>query len=247
MILVTGPTGSGKTTTLYAALKYVGSREKNVVTIEDPVEYSIELARQAQVNVRAGLTFPVGLRAILRQDPDIILVGEIRDLETATTAVQAALTGHQVFSTLHTNSALGAVTRLVDMGVHSYLVASSVVGVLAQRLVRLLCPTCRVRQPISMDIARELGILDDPQKFTIYAARGCPECDRTGYRGRTVIAEVIPIDSELRQLITQEANEERLREAATQGGARFMRDDGVAKILSGVTTVEEVLRAVRIS
>ncbi len=245
MILVTGPTGSGKTTTLYAALRQIGSREKNILTIEDPVEYSIDLARQGQVNKKAGLTFASGLRAILRQDPDIILVGEIRDLETATTAIQAALTGHLVFSTLHTNSALGAVTRLVDMGVQPYLVASSTVCVLAQRLARILCDHCKTPGTISIDIARELSLLDDIESHVIQNARGCPKCNQTGYLGRTAIAEIVPIDPEIKALVNAHATEEELRRAAAQAGVKFLRQDGIEKVLRGVTTVAELFRVVR--
>ncbi len=244
IILVTGPTGSGKTTTLYACLTEINSVDKNILTVEDPVEYEIGGIGQMQVNPKIDFTFASGLRSILRQDPDVIMVGEIRDLETVTIAIQASLTGHLVFSTLHTNDAPGAVTRLLDMGVEPFLISSSVIAIMAQRLVRTLCSSCRVPHPISEGECRELGI--DPgfatQQTTIYRASdaGCEECQFTGYKGRTGIHELLVINDTIRNAIMDRANASEIRARATK--MQSLRSDGAEKVLSGVTSAEEVLR-----
>ncbi|WP_258359262.1 GspE/PulE family protein [Moorella sulfitireducens] len=239
MLLITGPTGSGKTTTLYATLNILSSPEKNIITIEDPVEYLLPGINQVRVNPKAGLTFASGLRSILRQDPDIIMVGEIRDRETADIAVRAATTGHLVFSTLHTNDAAGAVTRLLDMGVESYLVNSSLIGVVAQRLVRRLCPHCReIYRP-------EQGSLEKtwlPAVEELWRGRGCQRCNFTGYAGRTAIQEVLVMNEELRGLVTAKAPAMALKEAAIAAGMVPLMQDGLEKVRQGITTVNEVLR-----
>ncbi len=243
IFLVTGPTGSGKTTTLYAALTRLNSQEKNIITVEDPIEYQLAGVGQIQVNPKIDLTFAAGLRSILRQDPDIIMVGEIRDGETAEIAVQAALTGHMVFSTLHTNDAAGALTRLVDMGVEPFLASSSIVGILAQRLVRRLCPHCRqpfVPQPrLLKDLGPEGGLPPDP---TFYRAVGCEHCLQIGYHGRTGIYELLVMDDTLRDLLMQGKDASSIRAAAIRKGMRSLRRDGLAKALRGETSIEEVLR-----
>lgn len=240
IFLVTGPTGSGKTTTLYASLAELESGAINVLTVEDPIEYHLPGIGQTQVNTKADMTFARGLRAILRQDPDVVMVGEIRDLETAEVAVQASLTGHLVMSTLHTNTAVGAVTRMVDMGVEPFLLATSMVGVLAQRLVRVLCPDCRIAAKAD---AVECRFLDfDPARAPrLYRPAGCDQCGHSGYRGRTGIYELIVIDDELRQMIHDRAAEQALT-AYVRKHSPSIRDDGRAKVLAGVTTVAEVLR-----
>ena len=239
IFLVTGPTGSGKTTTLYAALGEMNSDSTNVLTIENPIEYSISGIGQTQVNEKAGMTFARGLRAILRQDPDVVMVGEIRDLETAQTAVQASLTGHLVMSTVHTNTAVGAVTRLVDMGVAPFLIASSVVGVLAQRLVRVLCPACKVAvEPDSLE-RRFLG--EDVGSATIFRTRGCDQCGHSGFKGRTGIYELLTIDDGFRALIHDQASEQELTRYARENSPSIS-DDGRSKVLAGITTVNEVMR-----
>jgi len=243
IILVTGPTGSGKTTTLYAGLTTLNDRSRNILTVEDPIEYYLEGIGQTQVNQRVDMTFARGLRAILRQDPDVVMVGEIRDQETADIAVQASLTGHLVLSTLHTNSAVGAVTRLVDMGVEPFLLSSSLLGVLAQRLVRVLCPHCKEACPADEAECGLLGI--DPQTRPIlHRAKGCPECHQLGYRGRTGIYELVIFDDRIRTLVHNGAGEQELiRHARSLGPS--IRDDGRRKVLEGVTTLEEVLRVTR--
>jgi general secretion pathway protein E len=242
-MLVTGPTGSGKTTTLYAALSRLNDHSRNILTVEDPIEYYIDGLGQTQVNQRVDLGFARGLRAILRQDPDVVMVGEIRDLETAEVAIRASLTGHMVFSTLHTNTAVGAITRLLDMGVERYLLASSLAGLLAQRLVRLLCTACRV--PRSLDDA-ERDRLGAPAGTdgVVYAPGGCEECGGTGYRGRTGIFELVVVDAELRRLIHDGAAEHDL-EARSRGAGPSMLDDGRRRVLAGDTSVEELLRVTR--
>ncbi|WP_252274059.1 type II secretion system ATPase GspE [Pseudomonas subflava] len=243
IILVTGPTGSGKTTTLYAGLVTLNDRSRNILTVEDPIEYYLEGIGQTQVNPRVDMTFARGLRAILRQDPDVVMVGEIRDQETADIAVQASLTGHLVLSTLHTNSAVGAVTRLVDMGVEPFLLSSSLLGVLAQRLVRVLCVHCREARPADEAECGLLGL--DPQtQPLIHHAKGCPECHQQGYRGRTGIYELVIFDDKMRTLVHNGVGEqELLRHARSLGPS--IRDDGRRKVLEGVTTLEEVLRVTR--
>ncbi|WP_338109499.1 type II secretion system ATPase GspE [Pseudomaricurvus alkylphenolicus] len=240
ILLVTGPTGSGKTTTLYAGLAGINQQDKNILTVEDPIEYNLEGIGQTQVNTKAEMTFARGLRAMLRQDPDVVMVGEIRDLETVEIAIQASLTGHLVLSTLHTNTAVGAVTRLVDMGVEPFLLSSSLIGVLAQRLVRLLCPDCKIPYPAD-DAECELLQVDTDQPPTLYHAGGCEHCNRSGYRGRTGIYELIHVDEGMRSLIHNRASEADLLHYARRQGPSI-RDDGRARILAGDTTVEEVLR-----
>ncbi len=243
IVLVTGPTGAGKSTTLYAMLLHVKNPRKNIITIEDPVEYQIKGVSQIQVNPKVGLTFASGLRAILRQDPDIIMVGEIRDPETAEVAVQAALTGHLVLSTLHTNDAPSAVTRLKDMGIEPFLIASSLEGVIAQRLVRRICENCKEPYRPSEEEVRELGL---PRgNYTFYRGRGCEECLGTGYRGRIGIFEVLELDEELKKLINETQEAGRIREAARKKGFKSMLEDGIEKILKGITTSSEVLSVVR--
>ncbi len=241
IILVTGPTGSGKTTTLYSSLSVINSPEKNIITIEDPIEYRMEFVRQMQINSKAGLTFANGLRSILRQDPDIIMVGEVRDLDTAEIAIQAALTGHLVFSTLHTNDAPGAVTRLVDMGVEPFLVASSVTGILAQRLVRTICKDCKETYTSSDKVLQELG-LTDAKGIKFYRGKGCDECMNTGYKGRLGIFELVLPNDEIRALAVAKASSNEIRKAAIKNGMKTMQEDGIEKVKAGITTLEEVLR-----
>ena len=240
IILVTGPTGSGKTSTLYTALNEINDAVRKIITIEDPVEYQLKGVNQIQVSEKAGLTFARGLRSILRHDPDVILIGEIRDQETAQIAVQASLTGHLVFSTLHTNDAPGAVTRLVDMGVEPYLVASSLESVLAQRLVRVLCKHCK-REDHSPTAAAFKGQIGIPANVTIYCSVGCRECRNTGFFGRHAIFEWMDADNEIRQLILKSASTDLVRDAARRGGMRTLAEDGWRLVRLGITTVEEVL------
>ncbi len=240
IMLVTGPTGSGKTTTLYASLAELSTRTINILTVEDPIEYNLAGVGQTQVNTKADMTFARGLRAILRQDPDVVMVGEIRDLETARIAVQASLTGHLVLSTLHTNTAVGAVTRLMDMGIEPFLLSSSLVGCLAQRLVRVLCSECRVRRPATPS---ELEFLEMGSAL-VFEASGCEACGQTGYRGRTGIYELIDVDDGLKQLIHDRSSEQALTHYIRRS-APGIRQDGKAKVLAGVTSVQEVLRVTR--
>ncbi|MFY9269833.1 MAG: type II secretion system ATPase GspE [Candidatus Manganitrophaceae bacterium] len=245
LVLVTGPTGSGKTTTLYSALKQLSSPEKNIVTIEDPVEYQIKLINQVPVNVKVGVTFATGLRSILRQDPDIVMVGEIRDRETATIAVQAALTGHLVLSTLHTNDAAGAVARLIDMGVEPFLIASSLVGIVAQRLIRKVCSRCA--KPYSMP-AEQLealgltGLMKERGEIKLVRGEGCSECRGSGYSGRVGIYELLSVDDSIRRLIVARAPSGEIRRRMVEQGQGTLRMEGFLKSLQGVTAVEEVLR-----
>jgi len=245
MLLVTGPTGSGKTTTLYAALDKINSPDKKIITIEDPVEYQLRGVNQIHVKPKIGLTFAAGLRHIVRQDPDIIMVGEIRDLETADIAIHAALTGHLVFSTLHTNDAPGAVTRLLDMGVEPYLIASVLEGILAQRLVRLICPACRVPHEPELKELRAMGVEGVPPGAALSRGKGCADCRGTGYRGRKGIYELAPLTEELRSLTIRKAPGHEIRQQAIAVGMRSLREDGWAKCCQGLTTVEEVLRVTR--
>jgi general secretion pathway protein E len=243
IFLVTGPTGCGKTTTLYSCLSAINSRELNIITVEDPVEIQLAGIGQIQVNPKVDLTFANGLRSILRQDPDVIMVGEIRDLETAEIAIQASLTGHLVFSTLHTNDAISAVTRLVDQGVEPFLVSSALVAVMAQRLVRVVCKECRETHKPSPQELKEIGI--DPlvaAKSRFYRAKGCASCTNTGYLGRAGIYEILPIDDVLRNLILKASDATTLKKAAMSRGMKTLREDGALKVLQGVTTIEEVLR-----
>ena len=238
IVLVTGPTGSGKSTTLYSLLEILNDPSKNIITLEDPVEFTIAGLTQIQINERIGLTFGSALRSILRQDPDIIMVGEIRDTETAHLAVRVALTGHLVLSTLHTNDAPTAINRLVDMGVPRFLLASSLRAVLAQRLVRSLCPHCRERLFVNAAMEAETGI---PEGTAVYGPKGCPECRFTGYKGRTVIAEVMMIDNTLRAMINDGASEQELRDYARRFGMITLREDARRKVEEGVTSIDEML------
>jgi general secretion pathway protein E len=244
MILVTGPTGSGKTTTLYAALERINSPEKKIITIEDPVEYRLSGVTQMQVKPGIGLTFARGLRHIVRQDPDVVLVGEIRDRETAEIAIHAALTGHLVFSTLHTNDAAGAVTRLLEMGIEDFLLASAILAILAQRLVRLICPECRrALPPGAAEVEwRRIQHGEGPEPEQLFTGRGCPACAQTGYQGRTGIYELLAVDDGIRPLILQRADASALRRQAVAQGMRTLAADGWDKVAQGRTTVEEVLR-----
>ncbi len=249
IILVTGPTGSGKTTTLYACLSQINSPDKNILTVEDPIEYELPGIGQMQVDTKIGRTFAQGLRSFLRQDPDVIMVGEIRDRETAEIAIQASLTGHLVLSTIHTNDAASAVTRLVDMGVEPFLVASSLIGLLAQRLVRVVCPHCKRPHEPDEEELRELGFsgqrLEEAKERTIYEPVGCPECNATGYRGRTGIYELIPVTDRVRQGILRNTDSGALKRIAIEEGMVPLKTDGAEKVLEGITTVEEVLRVTR--
>jgi general secretion pathway protein E len=241
IILVTGPTGSGKTTTLYAALSQINAPDKNIITVEDPVEYQLLGIGQMQVNPKINLTFAAGLRSILRQDPDVIMIGEIRDRETAEIAIHASLTGHLVFSTLHTNDAASAATRLIDMGIEPFLVASSVMAVLAQRLLRQICPDCKKPYRPTVDELIRLG-LDGKGPFTFYRGAGCPNCSQTGYRGRTGIYELLVLDDEVRRLIGAKADSSAIKQAAIAKGMITLKQEGAMKVAQGVTTTEEVMR-----
>ena len=247
IILVTGPTGSGKSTTLYSVLAKLNSGEKNILTVEDPVEYELDGITQCMVNNRAGMTFAAGLRSMLRQDPNIIMVGEMRDQETAMIAIEAALTGHLVISTLHTNDAPGAVARLLDMGVESFMIASSVAGVMAQRLLRTICAKCKEQYTPPKDAIKRLGMnLDilDKGEITFFRGRGCEVCKGSGYKGRIGIYELMPITDKVRELILARASSYAIREAAIEAGMRTLKDDAMEKILLGMTTLEESLRVI---
>ncbi len=245
ILLVTGPTGSGKTTTLYAALSRLPRDTTNMMTVEDPIEYGLDGVAQTQVNARIDLTFARALRSILRQDPDVIMIGEIRDLETAQIAVQASLTGHLVLATLHTNDATSAVTRLADMGVEPYLLATSLLGVLAQRLVRTLCPHCRMQSAASDGERRLLEELGLPAAQPVWNAPGCAQCNRSGFSGRTGVYELLRIDEMLRRLIHDGAGELALRDAALRTGMRRLREDGARWIADGSTSLAELTRVTR--
>ncbi len=244
MVLLTGPTGSGKTTTLYAAINFIKTPEKNIITLEDPVEYKLEGVEQVQINPKIGLTFARGLRTILRQDPDIILVGEIRDLETAEMAVRSALTGHLVLSTLHANDAVSTVIRLVNMGIEPFLVCASLNLVVAQRLVRKICPKCKEAFAPQTEILKSLGIDYSEKEATLFRGRGCPHCRYTGYFGRTAIYEFLEITPEIKDLILKQASLEEMRNVAQRAGMCSLRENGIKKVLRGVTTIEEVMRVV---
>ena len=246
IILVTGPTGSGKSTTLYAALQRVNSPDKNIITVEDPIEYLIPGIGQIQVRPKIGLTFAAGLRSILRQDPDIILVGEIRDTETAEMAVQASLTGHLVFATLHTNDSAGAVTRLINMGIEPFLVTSSTIAIQAQRLVRRICPACKEAYDPDAESLKDLGInLDDPRLKMLYHGTGCDKCSQRGYYGRSGIFELLVMSSRIQELVLQGADSNVVKREARREGMRTLREDGAEKMLRGETTAEEILRVTR--
>jgi type II secretion system protein E len=242
IILVTGPTGSGKTTTLYSSLSTINSMDKNIITIEDPVEYELPLIRQTQVNLKAGISFATGLRSILRQDPNIIMVGEIRDKETADIAIQASLTGHLVFSTLHTNDAPSAVTRLIEMGIEPFLVSSSLIAILAQRLVRKICPACKEKYTPSTDVIKNLSAQKDSKEMQFYKGKGCDDCKNTGYQGRVAIYELLVMTEEIRKLVVKKSSADEIKKKAIEEGMRALREDGLDKIRQGITTVEEVLR-----
>jgi general secretion pathway protein E len=243
MILVTGPTGSGKTSTLYATLSMINSSENKIITLEDPVEYQLKGINQIQVTPKIGLTFANGLRSIVRQDPDVILVGEIRDRETAETAVQSALTGHLLFSTLHTNDSAGALTRLLDMKVESFLLSSTLLGVLAQRLVRVICPHCKTRIDPDPETVATMGIQESKYMDTdYYQGVGCEICRGTGFLGRRAIFEYLPMDNAIRNAINAHAGTEQIRKTAIAGGMVTLRQDGWQKVREGITTVSEVLR-----
>mgnify|MGYP006091775803 CR=1 FL=1 len=238
--LVTGPTGSGKTTTLYGALQTINTQERKIITVEDPVEYQLKGVNQIHVKSSIGLTFAHGLRSIVRQDPDVIMIGEIRDAETAGIAIQAALTGHMVFSTVHTNDAAGAITRLVDMGVENFLISSALIGVLAQRLVRVICEHCKEKVQINPSFIKEMGDYAD-QGYT-FLGKGCDRCSNTGYKGRKGLYELMTIDNDIRKLIVENASAHLIRDSARSKGMNTLREDGWEKVLAGVTTPEEVLR-----
>lgn len=243
IILVTGPTGSGKTTTLYAALNAINSTDVNIITVEDPIEYRINGIGQVQVNPKINLTFASGLRSIVRQDPDVILVGEIRDSETAEIAIQSALTGHLVFSTLHTNDSAGAITRLRDMGIEAFLIASSVNAILAQRLVRIICTECRESYEPAPEMLKRVGLTpDDCVDGKVFRGRGCPHCHHTGFKGRMAIFEMLIMDQEMKNLVLHTADANQLRAKAISNGMITLRQDGGQKIIEGMTTIEEVFR-----
>ncbi len=240
LILVTGPTGSGKTTTLYSSMNEIKSTEKNIVTLEDPVEYRLPFIQQSQINTQIGFDFAKGLRSILRQDPDIIMVGEIRDQETAEIAIHAALTGHLVFSTLHTNDAAGAVVRMINMGVEPFLISSALLGVMAQRLVRTICPHCQTESVIDKKVLKKLS--PDVEITHYVHGKGCSKCLDSGYRGRKGIYELMVIDEEMRKIILEQQSASALRDRARETGMQTLREMGVEKVKEGLTTPEEVLR-----
>jgi general secretion pathway protein E len=244
VLYVTGPTGHGKTTTLFACLDRINSPDKMIITVEDPVEYEIPGISQIQVNHKIDLTFAVALRSILRQNPDVVMVGETRDRETAEMAINASLTGHFVLSTLHTNDASSAPTRLIDMGVQPFLISSSLVGVLAQRLIRTLCSACKIRTHLSDFEKVMLDVNEVPDSATIFRPAGCGRCSQTGYSGRTVVSELLLINDEIRALIIQKADAATIKKAAIRAGMRTLRGDAMDKIYEGITSVEEIMRAV---
>jgi type IV pilus assembly protein PilB len=244
-ILVTGPTGSGKSTTLYATLNVLNSPEKNIITVEDPVEYRLGGVNQIQINPKAGLTFATGLRSILRADPDIVMVGEIRDRETAQIAVESALTGHLVLSTLHTNDAPGALTRLIEMGIESFLIASSVDCVLAQRLVRVLCPKCKEAYRPSPEMLKEMGFsAEEDEPVTFFRAKGCSKCNQTGYKGRLGVYEVLRMSESIERMTVERSSADEISRQAIAEGMRTLRQDGLNKVKDGKTSVEEIMRVI---
>jgi len=243
IIFVTGPTGSGKTTTLYAALNRINDKEKKILTIEDPIEYQLKGVAQIQVQPKINLTFANALRSMLRHDPDVMMVGEVRDYETAEIAIRVALTGHLVFSTLHTNDAAGAVTRLIDMGVEPFLVASSVECFIAQRLVRVICDNCKTEMKANREIIKELGVSNiEPKKIKMFEGKGCEDCRFTGYKGRTAIYEILVVSEPIRELILKKSSSDQIKRKALSLGMRTLRQDGWEKIRSGITTPSEVIR-----
>lgn len=241
IILVTGPTGSGKTTTLYSALSRINSPDKNILTIEDPIEYQLQGIGQIQVNSKIDLTFANGLRSILRQDPDVIMIGEIRDGETANIAIHASLTGHLVFSTLHTNDSAGAVTRLVDMGIEPFLVSSSVVAIIAQRLVRKICTTCRKPYTPTPEECKKLGLPPEGD-YSFFKGAGCDKCLNTGFKGRMGIYEILMVDDEIRNMILTKVDSGQIKAKAIAHGMTSLREDGAQRVIAGLTTTEEVIR-----
>ena len=245
ILFVTGPTGSGKTTTLYACLSKINDASKNIITIEDPIEYQLRGITQIQVNTKVGLTFAAGLRSMLRHDPDIMMVGEVRDLETAEIAIRVALTGHFVFSTLHTNDSTGAVTRLLDMGIEPYLVSSSIEAVIAQRLVRVICSKCKTEVSPDEGLIKDLN-LDPKKKRIFYEGKGCQACKFTGFKGRTAIYEILALDDDIRDLVVRRSPTNEIKELALKRGMRTLFNDGMVKVERGITTVKEVLRVTEI-
>ncbi len=244
MILVCGPTGCGKTTTLYSVLKYVDSVEKNLVTVEDPIEYQLDGVNQVTALPEIGLTFAASLRSILRQDPDIIMVGEIRDYDTVDIAIKAALTGHLVLSTLHTTDAPGSLVRLANMGVEPFLITASTLMVGAQRLVRVLCPVCKESYTVSPALKEKLKLKESVKELTFYRPRGCPKCNNIGYKGRIGVMEVLKITPKIKELILEKAPEVKIKNAARKEGMRTLRENGLAKVIRGVTSLEEILRTI---
>ena len=244
IIFVTGPTGSGKSTTLYAALNAIKSVETKIITVEDPVEYQVNMIQQTQVNEKAGLTFAEALRSILRQDPDVIMIGEVRDQETLRIAIQAALTGHLVFSTLHTNDAISAVTRVVDMGIEPYLVSGALAAIEAQRLVRKLCPYCKTPTILPDNVLKEIE-KDLPKNYQFYKAKGCEKCSQTGYIGREMISEVLGIDTTLSSMIARNSSKEEMLNYAISKGFKTMFQDGILRAAKGITTIEEIFRVAK--
>jgi type IV pilus assembly protein PilB len=247
-VLVTGPTGSGKSTTLYSILTQINTPEKNIITLEDPMERRIAGINQIQMNDKAGMTFASGLRSVLRNDPDIIMIGEIRDAETAKIAVESALTGHLVFSTLHTNDSSSTVVRLGEMGVEPFLVSSSLAGVIAQRLARILCPRCKQQYTLSRTELKasvpDFPLNDDEDKVTLYRPSGCIHCNNTGYKGRIGIFELLQVTESIRKLILQGASADAIQQAAIREGMKTMREDGLMKVKQGLTSIEEALRVI---
>ena len=237
IVLVTGPTGSGKTTTLYASLAELNNKELNITTVEDPIEYELKGLTQCQVNIKAGLTFASALRSILRQDPDVILIGEIRDTETAEIAMQSSMTGHLVFSTLHTNDASSAVVRLVDMNVEPFLISSSVAAIMAQRLVRIVCQKCQIDIPVPDEWKEKF-----PGVLSLHKGKGCKACKGTGFKGRSAIFEILIVDEEIKKLINAKTSANEIKKLAVAQGMKTLFDDGIQKVKNGITTLDEVLR-----
>jgi general secretion pathway protein E len=244
MILITGPTGSGKTSTLYSALSEIKSDEANLISVEDPVEYELPGVNQVQINEKVGLTFPFILRSILRQDPNVLMIGEIRDQETAEIALQSSLTGHLVLSTLHTNDAASGITRLVDIGIPPFMIASSLVGIVAQRLVRVICQKCKEEYIPNPELLSRISMREEDLPFKFYRGAGCDRCSNTGFKGRTAIEEIMIMGYKIRELIQAGANADNIREAAMATGMTTLGYSGLQKIRNGITTIEEVLRAV---
>lgn len=242
IIFVTGPTGSGKSTTLYACLSKINNKDRKIITIEDPIEYQMKGITQLQVHPRIGLSFSTGLRSMLRHDPDIMMVGEVRDFETAEITIRVALTGHLVFSTLHTNDAAGGITRLLDMGIEPFLVASSVECFIAQRLVRIICPGCKIEKKIDKNILAEFGIENNTDNISVYEGKGCDSCKFTGYKGRTAIYEFLLMDEGIRDLVLKRASSDQIKKKALEFGMHTLRMDGWEKIKKGLTTINEVIR-----